>query len=149
MTPETLAKLPGLERIRALMAADPGTAGLTGLLGMRVAAVDEGRVTFSGTPNPAFVNLVGIVHGGWAATLLDSAMGCAGHTLLAAGQALVTLELKVAYHRPIATDMEAVEATGVVISRSRRTVFAEAKLLDAQGRLLASGTSTLMTLEPR
>ena len=149
MTPEALAKLPGLERIRALMAADPDATGLTGLLGMRVGAVDEGRVTFAGTPSPAFVNLVGIVHGGWAATLLDSAMGCAGHTLLAAGQGLVTMEIKVAYHRPIATDMGTVEATGVVISHGRRTVSAEAKLVDAQGRLLASGTSTLMILEPR
>lgn len=149
MTTEELIRLPGLARIRALMAADPGSAGLTGLLGMGISTVDEGRVTFAGTPATAFVNLVGIVHGGWAATLLDSAMGCAGHTLLAAGQALVTVEIKVAYHRPIATDMGTVEATGVVISHSRRTVFAEAKLLDAQSRLLASGTSTLMVLEPR
>lgn len=149
MTTEDLIQLPGMDRIRALMAAEPGAAGLTGLLGMRISAVDEGRVTFAATPDAAFVNLVGIVHGGWAATLLDSAMGCAGHTLLAAGQALVTMEIKVAYHRPVATDMGTVEATGVVISHGRRTVFAEAKLLDAHHRLLASGSSTLMVVEPR
>lgn len=148
-TAQALAGLPGIDRLRALMAVDPNEAGLTGLLGMRLSAVEPGEARFVGEPDAAFLNLVGNVHGGWAATLLDSAMGCAGHTLLGPGQALVTMEIKVSYHKPIKPGTERVEATGVVISRGRRAISAEAKLRDAQGGLLASGSSTLMILEPR
>ena len=142
-------KPTGLERLRALMASDPGETGLTGLLGIRLSAVGEGRATFVAEPTAALLNLVGIVHGGWAATLLDSAMGCAGHTLLGPGQALVTVEIKVSYHRAIAHDAGPVQAEGIVLHHGRRVISAEAKLRDAQGRLLASGSSTLMVVESR
>jgi len=88
-----------------------------------------------------------MVHGGYASTLLDSACGCAVHSRLSATQAYTTLELKVSYHRKITADTGLVRAEGRVLSFGRRAAFAEAKLTDAQGRLCASATSTLLIMD--
>src|SRR5262249_6612814 len=82
-----------------------------------------------------------------AATLLDSACGCAVHTRLTATQGYTTLELKVAYHRPITTETGRLSADGRVLSFGRRAAFAEAKLTDSNGKLYASATSTLLVFE--
>jgi len=87
------------------------------------------------------------VHGGYAATLLDSACGCAVHSRLSASQAFTTLELKVAYHKAMRADTGPVRAEGLVISLGRRAAFAEATLTDRSGRLLASATSTLLVMD--
>ena len=91
---------------------------------------------------------IGTVHGGYAATLLDSACGCAVHAKLAAGQSYTTLKLKVAYHKAMTAETGRVRAEGLVLSFGRRAAFAEAKLVDASGRLLASATSTLLVVTP-
>jgi uncharacterized protein (TIGR00369 family) len=87
------------------------------------------------------------VHGGYAATLLDSAIGCAVHTKLSARQGYTTLELKIAYHRALTRDSGPVRAEGTVLSFGRRAAFAEGRLVDAQGRLCASATSTLLVFD--
>ena len=102
---------------------------------------------FRATPGPHAYNPIGVVHGGYAATLLDSACGVAVHSMLEAGQGYTTLELKVAYHRAITNDTGPVEAIGKVLTFGRRVAFAEAQLTDANGRLLASATSTLLVFE--
>jgi uncharacterized protein (TIGR00369 family) len=84
------------------------------------------------------------VHGGYAATLLDSACGCAAHSRLTALQAFTTLELKVAYHKRITKDTGLLRAEGNLLSFGQRVAFAEARLTDAQGTLYASATSTLL-----
>ena len=89
----------------------------------------------------------GMVHGGYAATLLDSACGCAVHSTLKAGEAYTTLELKVAYHRPLTDKTGPIRAEGKVVSLGRRAGFAEATLTDAAGRLYATATSTLLIME--
>jgi uncharacterized protein (TIGR00369 family) len=92
------------------------------------------------------LNPLGIVHGGWALTLIDSACGCAAHTLLPAGDSYATIETKANFSRPIAEDSGRVRAEGRVVGRGRRIISCEARIVDAKGRLLAHGTSTLMVL---
>jgi uncharacterized protein (TIGR00369 family) len=102
---------------------------------------------FAGVPDEHAYNPIGTVHGGYTAALLDSACGCAVHSRLTAAQAYTTLELKVAYHRPITKETGRVRAEGLVLSFGRRVAFAEAKLTDAQGKLYASATSTLLVID--
>ena len=92
------------------------------------------------------MNPLGIVHGGWALTLIDSAAGCAAHTLLPAGASYATVETKANFSRPIPEDAGRVRAEGRAIGRGRRIISCEARVVDAKGRLLAHGTSTLMVL---
>ena len=84
------------------------------------------------------------MHGGWALTLIDSAAGCAAHTLLPAGVGYATVETKANFTRPITEDAGRVRAEGRVVTRGRQIMTADARLLDSQGRILAHGTSTLM-----
>ena len=141
------AGLSGLEQLRALM--DTGKLpGIGKSLQFTLTDVNEGRAVFEGVPGTHAYNPIGMVHGGYAAALLDSACGCAIHSSLAAGQKYTTLELKVAYHRAMTVDTGPVRAVGTVSSIGRRAGFAEAKLTDARGKLLASATSTLLIINP-
>lgn len=110
-------------------------------------AVGPGTASFTGTPTIDVYNPIGSVHGGYAAALLDSACGCAVHSLLKAGQAYTTLELKVSYLRGMTVDTGEVRAEGRVIKMGGRAAFAEATLVDAEGRLLATATSTLLVIQ--
>ena len=135
----------GLQQLQAMMAgAGPGI-GQT--LGFRMIEAEEGAVVFEGTPGEHAYNPIGTVHGGYAATLLDSACGCAVHSRLSATQAYTTLELKVAYHKAMTAGTGEVRAEGRVVTIGRRTAFAEARITDADGRLYASATSTLLVFE--
>ena len=118
--------------------------GIGETLGFSLVVVEKGRVVFEGTPGRHVYNPIGIVHGGYAATLLDSACGCAAHTMLEAGRSYATLELKVAYHKAMTDETGPVRAEGTVMSIGRRAAFTEARLRDARGVLMASATSTLM-----
>jgi len=143
------AALSGLEQLRAVFdPAHPDRApGIGKTLGFTVLEMEEGRVVFSGAPDERVYNPLGTVHGGYAATLLDSAVGCAVHSTLQAGQGYTTLELKVAYHRAMTKDTGPVRAEGRVVKAGRRAAFAEGRLTDAQGRLYATATSTLLVFD--
>ncbi len=143
---ETTSQPTGLEQLRALMAAG-AMPGIGRTVGFDLIEVAEGRVVFEGTPGLEVYNPIGTVHGGYAATLLDSACGCAVHSRLSATQAYSTLELKVAYHRAMTAATGVVRATGTVMSIGRRAAFAEARLTDAAGTLYASATSTLIVMD--
>lgn len=136
--------MTGLERLELYLNGAIAVTGLVPRLGFTGRIVGPGCVTFAVTPDESHYNAGGTVHGGFTATLLDTAMGCAVQTLVDAHHAATTMELKVSYHRPITAATGRIEATGQVLSHGRRAAFAEAKLLDAAGRLLASGSSTLM-----
>jgi len=138
--------LTGMEQMTALLDGQtrPGI-GVT--LGFRLTELEPGRVVFTGVPHRGVYNPIGTVHGGYAATLLDSACGCAVHSRLGAHQGYTTLELKVAYHRSMTHETGEVRAEGRVVTLGRRAAFAEATLKDAAGRLYASATSTLMVME--
>ncbi|MBW4037181.1 MAG: PaaI family thioesterase [Proteobacteria bacterium] len=136
----------GLDQLRALIAAGK-MPGIGRTMGFDLVEVAEGRVVFEGKPGHEVYNPIGTVHGGYAATLLDSACGCAVHSRLSPSQAYSTLELKVAYHRALTAEIGVVRATGTVVSIGRRAAFAEARLTDAAGKLYASATSTLIVME--
>lgn len=141
------AALTGLQQLQALLAAGR-MPGIGRTLNFTLVEIEAGRAVFEGTPGHHAYNPIGTVHGGYAASLLDSACGCAVHSRLEAGQGFTTLELKIAYHKAITADTGPVRAVGVVVSMGRRAAFAEAQLTDAAGRLLASATSTLLVISP-
>jgi uncharacterized protein (TIGR00369 family) len=142
---EVAPGLDGLAQLRALIASGR-RPGIAVTLQFTLVQVEPGFAVFTGTPGEHAYNPIGMVHGGYAATLLDSACGCAVHTRLTAEQAYTTLELKVAYHKPITRDTGELRAEGRVVSMGRRAAFAEGKLVDAEGRLYASATSTLLVI---
>ena len=111
--------------------------------------VERGKVTFFFTPQEFHYNPIGSVHGGVLSTILDSAVGCAVHSLLPAGTGYTTLELKVNFIRSVHIKTGPMHCTGTVLSLGRRTAVAEAKLLDAAGKLYAHCTSTCIILEPQ
>jgi uncharacterized protein (TIGR00369 family) len=141
--------LTGLEQLRRAFfgTGEHAFTGIGKTLDFRIVELAEGRVVFEGDPDERVYNPIGTVHGGYAATLLDSAVGCAVHSRLGAGQGYTTLELKVAYHRPLTKESGPVRAEGTVLSLGRRAAFAEGRLVDAQGRLCASATSTLLVFD--
>jgi uncharacterized protein (TIGR00369 family) len=141
------AELAGLDYIRALIAGEipPAPIGVT--MNFTPIEVTEGHAVFEGEPGEEHYNPIGVVHGGYASTLLDSGLGCAVHTTLPVGAAYTTLTLEVKMVRPITRDTGAVRVVAEVVHRGRKQATAEAKLLAAEsGKLLAHGTSTCMIL---
>ena len=136
----------GLAALKAMMAGDT-RAPIGDLLDFTLAEAGDGWVAFTATPTRRVYNPIGTVHGGYAATLLDSACGCAVHSRLAAGQSYTTLELKVSYLKAITDSTGPMRCEGRVVSIGRRAAFAEATLKDANGRLYATATSTLLVME--
>ena len=143
---EVGAGLDGLAQLRALMASGR-KPGILMSLDFDFLEIESGRAVFAGVPGEHAYNPIGTVHGGYAATLLDSACGCAVHSRLSATQAYTTLELKIAYHKAVTRDVGLLRAEGKVLSFGRRAAFAEARLVDSEGRLYASATSTLLVFE--
>ncbi len=146
---DDIAGLSGLEMLQAMIDGRLPSAPIGATMGFRLVEVAPGRAVFEGLPGPHLLNPLGSVHGGCALTLIDSAAGCAVHTELAPGFGYTTVETKVNFTRPIAPDGGAVRCEGRVISRGRQIATAEARLLSAEGKLLAHGTSTLIILPPR
>ncbi|MDR3510447.1 MAG: PaaI family thioesterase [Caulobacteraceae bacterium] len=146
-SPPAPQRLSGLEQLRAALGEGAEPKGIGHTVGFRMVELQEGRVVFEGVPGRHVYNPIGTVHGGYAATLLDSAVGCAVHSRLGPDQGYTTLELKVAYHRAMTEDTGPVRAEGRVVSLGRRTGFAEGRITDASGRLYATATSTLLVFE--
>ncbi|MFH8687279.1 PaaI family thioesterase [Streptomyces sp. CB02115] len=147
MTTVDPTTMTGLELMRWVQTELPTDIPSIGrLLGMRFDEVGHGRIVISLDTRPDFANPLGTVHGGIAATLLDSVMGCAVHTTLPAGAGYTTLELKVNYIRAARTDGQKLTAEGTVIHAGRRVATAEGKVLDEQGKLIAHATTTCMIL---
>lgn len=141
---DTKEPLSGLEEIRAVTEGRAGYKGIVATLDLKPVTVEEGFVVFEGTPTKAVYNPLGTVHGGYAATLLDTVMGCAVHTKLSQDEAYTTLELKVAYHRAMTEKTGPVRGEGKVISVGRRAAFAEGRVVDARGNLYATATTTCL-----
>lgn len=136
----------GLQQLQALIASGKG-APIGETLKFRLVEIAEGHAVFEAEPGLHAYNPIGSVHGGFAATLLDSACGCAVHSRLGADQIHTTLELKIAYHRAITAETGTIRAIGSVMTIGRRTAFAEGRIVDANDRLLASATSTLLLMD--
>jgi len=141
-----VASLSGLEVMQRIAAGELPPPPIAALLGMEVEQVGDGFATFVLEPDERMLNPIGSIHGGIAATLLDSCMGCAVHTTLPVGAGYTTAQLNLHYLRSMQPGMGAVRAIGTVLHRGRRQSTAEAKLVDGRGRLLAHGTSTCLIL---
>ena len=139
-------RLDGMAQLRAMKAAGSG-APIIALFGLELVEVEPGLAVFEGTPDRRFYNPIGSVHGGYAATLLDSACGIAVHSRMTADQGYTTLELKIAYHRGLTDRSGRVRAEGRVVTLGRRAGFAEARRTDGEGRLCATATSTLLVFD--
>ena len=141
---EQVRTLDGLTLFKGLMEGRFPAPPLAEVLGFELAEVEFGRVVFTYTPVFNHYNPLGTVHGGIAATLLDSVMGCCVHTTLKAGIAFTTLEIKVNFVRPMTDKTGPVRVEGKVINVGSRIATSEGKLYDAAGKLLAHGTTTCL-----
>jgi uncharacterized protein (TIGR00369 family) len=140
--------LTGLEYMQRLINGEFPAPPISITLGFELVEVEEGRAVFAGEAAEYLYNPIGSVHGGFAATLLDSALGCAVHTTLPANVGYTTLEIAVNYVRPITATTGRLFCEGMVIHAGRRIATAEAKLTDADGKLYAHGKTTCAVFTP-
>jgi uncharacterized protein (TIGR00369 family) len=142
------AELTGLEHMQAIADGTIAPAPIAELLGFELIEAEHGRALFAAIPTERVYNPIGSVHGGFAATLLDSAMGCAVQTTLPAGVGYTTLELSVNLVRGMTTATGRVLCEGRTIHVGRRAATAEARLTaEATGKLLAHGTTTCLVTD--
>ena len=136
--------LSGLESLRLMISGELPPPPMARLMDIRLVAVEHGMAVFASTPGEYHYNPLGSVHGGFGATLLDSAMGCAVHSTLGTGDGYTTLELKINFLRPLTHATGLVRGTGTVIHAGRTTALAEGKIEDAAGKIYAFATSTCL-----
>lgn len=141
--------MTGLEQLRAVF--DPNrpdrAPGIGKTMGFSIIEIEEGRVVFGGEPDESVYNPIGSVHGGYAAILLDSAMGLAVHSALPPGSGYTTLEFKISFIKGMTKDTGPVRSEGRTLNVGRRAATAEARITDANGRLLAHATTTCLVFE--
>lgn len=143
------AAMPGVEYLRKMAVGEIPPPPIAKLLGFAMAEVEEGHVTFEAEPAEFHYNPIGVVHGGLAATMLDSVMGCAVHSTLPAGAFYTTLEIKVNYLRPITIDTGTVVAEGTLVHAGGRVATADGRMYAKEtGKLLAHGTTTCFVERP-
>jgi uncharacterized protein (TIGR00369 family) len=139
--------LGGLELFRRVLAGELPMPPLAALMGFRIVEVSEGRAVFEADPLPAFYNGLGRVHGGFAATLLDTALGAAVNTTMGPGRAYATVDLKVTFVRALRREVGPVRCIATAIQTGGRVGTAEARIVDARDQIYAHGTATCMIVE--
>lgn len=145
--PEQIAGKTGLEVMQMMLAGEIPYAAIAKTLDFTIIEVGPGVAIFQGTPLPQHLNPLGTIHGGWAATMLDSALGCSIHTLMPPGRGYTTAELSVNYVRGLTPKITRVRAEGKVIHCGRQLATAEARLVGADGTLYAHATTTCLVFE--
>ena len=146
-TREQLAGKSGLAIFQAMIAGELPAPPITRTLDFILVEAEHGRVVFQGRPGVAHYNPMGTVHGGWYATLLDSALGCAVQSVLPVGKAYTTAELKVNIVRPLTDKVPFVRAEGKIIHAGGRMATADAQLTGSDGKLYAHGSTTCFIFE--
>lgn len=144
---ESLAQLPqlsGLDYLTKIRDGELPAAPISAHFDLGVAALEHGTITFTCQPNESHYNPIGMVHGGLVSTLLDSALGCAVHTTLPAGTGYTSIDLKVYYLRPVTSESGPLSCTGRVVKEGRRVAFSEGEVVDRDGKVVATGTSSLL-----
>ncbi len=141
---ERAKTMNGLDFMRAMIDGEIPPPPITALMRMTAVSAEVGSVTFTCEPDESMYNPIGTVHGGLVCTLLDSVLGCAVHTTLAAGQGYTSLDIAVSYLRPVLATSGPLTAVGRVVKPGSRAAFAEGTVHDAGGKLVASATSTLL-----
>jgi uncharacterized protein (TIGR00369 family) len=145
--PDQIAGKTGLEMMQAMLRAELPYAHIAKTLNFQLIEVGPGRAVFQGKPLPEHLNPLGTIHGGWFATLLDSALGCAVHTMMPVGRAYTTAELGVNLVKALTPKVQRVRAEGKVIHCGRQLATAEARLVGADGTLYAHATTTCLVFE--
>ena len=143
-SPQQLQGKSGLQIMQAMLAGELPYPHISHTLDFALVQVDKGKAVFQGVPQLMHYNPLGSVHGGWYATLLDSAMGCAVHTTLGAGQAYTTAEFGVHIVRAASQRSGPLRAIGIVVHAGRRLATAEARIVGADGKLFAHGSTTCL-----
>lgn len=149
VSPERQREMTGLEFVRGLVEGSLPLNTMARALLYDIVEAEEGRVVITATPSAEHLNPAGTLHGGVAATLLDSCMGLAVLTTLAKGVASTTLEFKISFLRPVTPELRLIRAEGKVLNAGRRVGTAEGRLTAPDGRLLAHGTTTCFNFEAR
>lgn len=139
---EDIRSLSGIEFLQGIVDGRFPAPSMGGALQFRLIEVGEGLAVFTGVPTANYLNPMGTVHGGYAATLLDSALGCCVQTLCPAGYASTSVELKVNFVRPITPDSGRLICRGMVVHPGRQLATCEARLVGENGKLYAHGTQT-------
>ncbi|WP_280155178.1 PaaI family thioesterase [Piscinibacter sp. XHJ-5] len=147
--PEQFAGRTGMQVFEAMLAGEIPYPPISGTLDFFLVEAEPGRVQFQGRPQFAHYNPLGSVHGGWIATLLDSAVACAVHTLLPAGKTYTTLELKVNYVKALTDKVPLVRAIGEIIYSGGRIGTSQGRLVGPDGTLFAHATTTCIVLDAR
>jgi uncharacterized protein (TIGR00369 family) len=142
-----LSQMTGLEHMRAMVAGDAPEPPISKLLEFGAVRADPGEVVFTCVPSESVLNPLGLIHGGLVSTLLDSVIGCAIHTTLAAGVGFVSIDLNVSFLRPPVVG-EMLTATGRVTKPGRRVAFGAGEVHDSRGKLIASGTGSCLVMTP-
>lgn len=144
LSPAQLARMSGLEFVRGMRDGRLPHPPICRALGYRLLEAEDGRVTFEGRPGFDSYNPLGTIHGGWFGALLDSAMSCAVQTRLPQGQGYTTLEYKISMIRPVTVRTGPLRAEGLAVHVGRRTGTAEGRMLNAAGKVYATGTATCL-----
>lgn len=144
-----MLSMPGLEYLRGILRGDYPAAPISATLNFFPAEFDHGRAVFEGVPERFAYNPLGGVHGGWAATLLDSALGCAVHTTLPAGKYYTTIDLSISLVRAITEKTKRLRCEATIIHAGSSVATAQGKLVDEAGQLYAHGTTTCLVMSPR
>jgi uncharacterized protein (TIGR00369 family) len=145
---ETRQGLSGIDFFRKLLNGELPPPPMLQLLNIRLVEVDEGRVVFAAEAEERFYNGTGVAHGGFAATLLDTALGCAINTLMPAGKRFTTLELNINLTRPLTHEVGTLRCEAKVVHVGGRTATSEGRITDRNGKLYAHGTTTCIVVEP-
>jgi len=144
---EQQKEMTGLEFVQGLANGTLPHNTMAGTLGYEIVEAERGRVVVTAEPKDSHLNPAGTVHGGLAATMLDSCMGLAIQTLLDRGVGSTTLEFKISFVRPITPQTGPIRAEGTVINHGRRVGTAEGRVTDGNGRLLVHGTTTCLIFD--
>jgi uncharacterized protein (TIGR00369 family) len=145
---EMRRRLSGLEFFKKMIAGELPPPPLVALLGLKLVEAEAGRVTFTGVARDEFYNGMGVAHGGFAATLLDSALGCAINTMMPAGRVFTTIDLQIHYTRALRREVGELRCVATVVHVGSRTATSEGRIVDAAGKVYAHGTTTCMLVEP-
>ena len=144
VSPEVAGRMSGVEFLQSLLDGTHPAPPFSEVAEVWPISVEVGRVAFEASPSARFYNPMGLVHGGWLALLLDSAMGCAVHSTLEPGQAFTTIEMKTTFVRPVRESTGKLRCEGVLLHAGSRIASSECKIFDGAGRLIAHGSETCL-----
>jgi uncharacterized protein (TIGR00369 family) len=147
--PATMLSMSGLDYLSAIIRGEQPGAPIASTLNFNLVEVSHGRAVFEGKPERYVYNPLGVVHGGWAATMLDSALGCAVQTVLPAGKGYTTVDLSVSMVRGISDRSGTIRCEATVLHSGGSVATAQGRVVDEAGTLYAHGTATCLILTPR